>query len=99
MEGAFLASPENSWGFYGGIFRSACRMSTRPTGRRSSTEPFQQSRRWTLFWGDRYGWVRDPFGHMWALCTVKEVLTPSQVEERLRGYAAQSTTQDKGQTR
>ena len=42
-----------------------------------------------MFWRDRYGWVRDPFGHMWALSTVKEVLTPAEVEDRLRGFAAQ----------
>ncbi len=36
-----------------------------------------------MFWGDRYGWVRDPFGHLWALCTVREVLTPDQVETRM----------------
>jgi uncharacterized glyoxalase superfamily protein PhnB len=42
-----------------------------------------------MFWGDRYGWIRDPFGHMWALSTVKEVLTPEQISERLRGFAGQ----------
>jgi PhnB protein len=42
-----------------------------------------------MFWGDRYGWVRDPFGHVWALLTVKEVLTAEQIEDRLRGFAAQ----------
>lgn len=36
-----------------------------------------------MFWGDRYGWVRDPFGHMWALCAVQEVLTPAQIQQRL----------------
>ncbi len=40
-----------------------------------------------MFWGDRYGWVRDPFGHMWALCSVQEVLTPKQIEERMRATA------------
>jgi uncharacterized glyoxalase superfamily protein PhnB len=42
-----------------------------------------------MFWGDRYGWVRDPFGHMWALSEIREVLTPEQIEERMRGFAAQ----------
>jgi len=41
-----------------------------------------------MFWGDRYGWVRDPFGHMWALSTIQEVLTPAEVEHRLRAFAA-----------
>jgi uncharacterized glyoxalase superfamily protein PhnB len=42
-----------------------------------------------MFGGDRYGWVRDPFGHMWALSQILEVLTPEQIEERMRGFAAQ----------
>lgn len=41
-----------------------------------------------MFWGDRYGWLRDPFGHMWALTQVQEVLTPEEVEERLRELSA-----------
>ena len=47
-----------------------------------------------MFWGDRYGWVRDLFGHMWAFCKVKEVLTAKQIEDRLRGFAAQTRGQN-----
>ena len=47
-----------------------------------------------MFWGDRYGWVRDPFGHVWAFAQVKEVLTPQQIELRLRDFAAQMKGQD-----
>lgn len=42
-----------------------------------------------MFWGDRYGWIRDPFGHIWALCTVKEVLSPEEVERRMRKVYSQ----------
>ena len=35
-----------------------------------------------MFWGDRYGKVRDPFGHSWAIATHKEDLTPEQVKQR-----------------
>ena len=35
------------------------------------------------FYGDRTGWVMDPFGHVWAISTVKEELTPEQVHERM----------------
>jgi PhnB protein len=42
------------------------------------------------FFGDRYGWVTDPFGHIWSLATVKEVVTPEQVTQRLRDYSEQS---------
>ena len=42
-----------------------------------------------MFWGDRYGWVSDPFGHVWAFATVLETLTPEEISQRLRGLAAQ----------
>ena len=35
-----------------------------------------------MFWGDRYGKVRDPFGHTWAIATHKEDLTPEQMQKR-----------------
>ena len=35
------------------------------------------------FYGDRFGWVSDPFGHIWALGTVKEELTPEEVHQRM----------------
>jgi PhnB protein len=47
-----------------------------------------------MFWGDRYGWVRDPFGHVWALATVKEVLTPQDDEQRLIGFSTRMKGQD-----
>ena len=40
------------------------------------------------FWGDRYGWVRDPFGHIWALATVLEELTPDEVQRRMEDMMA-----------
>jgi PhnB protein len=47
-----------------------------------------------MFWGDRYGWIRDPFGHVWALAQVNEILSPTDIERRLRGLAFRT----KGQT-
>jgi PhnB protein len=35
------------------------------------------------FYGDRMGWVADPFGHIWAISTVREEVTPEQVHERM----------------
>jgi uncharacterized glyoxalase superfamily protein PhnB len=34
------------------------------------------------FWGDRYGQVIDPFGHLWEIATHKEDLTQEEREER-----------------
>ena len=41
-----------------------------------------------MFWGDRYGWVRDPFGHVLALAEIKEVLSPQEIEARMRNFTA-----------
>ena len=37
-----------------------------------------------MFWGDRYGKVRDPFGHEWEIATHKEDLSPEEIAERGR---------------
>ena len=36
-----------------------------------------------MFWGERYGIVRDPFGHYWSLCTRREQLAPDEVADRV----------------
>ena len=35
-----------------------------------------------MFWGDRFGSVVDPFGHVWSIATHKEDLSPEEVAER-----------------
>ncbi len=37
-----------------------------------------------MFWGDRYGQVRDPFGHLWSIATHKEDLSPEEMARRGR---------------
>jgi PhnB protein len=37
-----------------------------------------------MFWGDRYGTVTDPSGHVWQIATHKEDLTPEELAERTR---------------
>ena len=34
------------------------------------------------FWGDRFGKVKDPFGHCWAIATHKWLLTPEEMQQR-----------------
>lgn len=36
------------------------------------------------FWGDRYGWVRDPFGYVWAICSMYEVITEDECNRRMQ---------------
>jgi uncharacterized glyoxalase superfamily protein PhnB len=42
-----------------------------------------------MFWGDRYGKVRDPFGHEWALATHKEDVTLEEITRRSKAFFAQ----------
>ena len=37
-----------------------------------------------MFWGDRFGTVTDPFGHVWGIATHKEDLTPDEIATRGR---------------
>jgi uncharacterized glyoxalase superfamily protein PhnB len=32
-----------------------------------------------MFWGDRYGQLKDPFGHSWSVATHQRDLTPEQI--------------------
>lgn len=32
-----------------------------------------------MFWGERYGVLVDPFGHRWAVSTVREQFTPDDI--------------------
>ena len=44
-----------------------------------------------VFWGDRYGQVTDPFGHVWQIATHKEDLTPEETMERAKEAMADLT--------
>jgi len=39
-----------------------------------------------MFWGDRFGTVTDPYGHLWSIATHTEDLAPEVIAER--GQAA-----------
>ena len=45
------------------------------------------------FWGDRYGQVFDPDGHLWEIATHKEDLTPQELEQRTRAAMAEMAKQ------
>jgi PhnB protein len=36
------------------------------------------------FWGDRFGTVQDPFGHLWSVATHVEDVSPEEMEERAK---------------
>lgn len=40
------------------------------------------------FWGDRYGQVLDPFGHLWEIATHQEDPTEDEMRERIARFMA-----------
>ena len=42
-----------------------------------------------MFWGDRFGTIRDPFGHDWQLATHKEDVAPKEMHRRFQAMQAQ----------
>ena len=43
-----------------------------------------------MFWGDRYGRLTDPFGHIWSLATHKEDVSREEMERRGREAMAKA---------
>jgi PhnB protein len=42
-----------------------------------------------MFWGDRFGSLVDPFGHLWSIATHKEDLSEEEMAERSKSAMAQ----------
>jgi PhnB protein len=40
------------------------------------------------FWGDRFGSVTDPFGHLWSIATHVEDVPPEEMAERAKAAMA-----------
>jgi uncharacterized glyoxalase superfamily protein PhnB len=45
------------------------------------------------FWGDRYGKITDPFGHVWGIATHKEDLSKEEMEKRMKQSFATASKQ------
>ncbi|HLK64760.1 MAG TPA: VOC family protein [Bryobacteraceae bacterium] len=48
-----------------------------------------------MFWGDRYGRLKDPFGHSWSVATRIEEVAPAEMQKRMKESMAQMTQQSK----
>lgn len=48
-----------------------------------------------MFWGDRYGSLIDPYGHVWSVATHKEDVAPGEMEKRAQDFYAQMAKQKK----
>jgi PhnB protein len=58
-------------------------------GAHSETEPAD------MFWGDRYGRLRDPFGHSWSVATHKEDVAPAEMKKRMTEMTSKMHEQTK----
>lgn len=41
-----------------------------------------------MFWGDRFGTITDPFGHVWSIATHVEDVPPQELEQRAKAAMA-----------
>lgn len=76
-------SPKTLGGTSGGIFLyvqdvDATFRKAVSAGAKSTTEPAD------MFWGDRYGQLTDPFGHLWSVATHKEDVAPEEMQKRMQ---------------
>ena len=44
------------------------------------------------FWGDRYGILRDPFGHRWSIASRIEDLSPKTLQDRAKEWVTDQET-------
>lgn len=44
-----------------------------------------------MFWGDRYGQIEDPFGHIWSIATHKVDMTKEEVSKAAEALFSKST--------
>jgi len=42
-----------------------------------------------MFWGDRVGSIKDPFGYEWMIATHKQDLSKQQIQENAKTFFAQ----------
>jgi len=46
-----------------------------------------------MFWGDRYGKLKDPFGHSWSVATHIEDVAPAEMAKRMKDAMATMSQQ------
>jgi PhnB protein len=46
-----------------------------------------------MFWGDRFGRVKDPFGNLWAIASRTERVSPAELKKRMKDEAKRMKAQ------
>jgi PhnB protein len=92
MPGGGAQSPQSLGGTTGGIFLYVEDVDKTfnqavAAGARSESQPTD------MFWGDRYGRLKDPFGHSWSVATHKEDVAPAEMAKRMKEATAKMAQQ------
>ena len=48
-----------------------------------------------MFYGDRWGYIKDPFGHLWSIATHKNDLTPDELKKAAEKAFAEMSAKTK----
>jgi len=80
-------SPQSLGGTSGGVFLyvenvDAAYQKAISAGAQQETPPTD------MFWGDRYGRLKDPFGHSWSIGTHIEDVAPEEMARRMKEQQA-----------
>ncbi|MBV8741475.1 MAG: VOC family protein [Sinobacteraceae bacterium] len=43
-----------------------------------------------MFWGDRYGQLQDPFGHLWSIATHVREVSPAEMQQAVQAMAGRA---------
>jgi uncharacterized glyoxalase superfamily protein PhnB len=47
-----------------------------------------------MFWGDRYGMIKDPFGHQWSIGTHQRDVSPGEMQQAMLKMCDPATAED-----
>jgi PhnB protein len=92
MPGGSCQSPQSLGGTTGGIFLyvenvDAVFNQAVAAGAKAEAPPTD------MFWGDRYGRLKDPFGHSWSVGTHIEDVAPAEMEKRMKDFMSKQGQQ------
>ena len=87
MPGSGAQSPQSLGGTTGGVFLYVEDVDKTfnqavAAGAKAESQPTD------MFWGDRYGRLKDPFGHSWSVATHKEDVAPAEMAKRMKEATA-----------
>jgi len=83
MGGSGCKSPQSLGATTGGVFLYVENVDTAFNQAVSAGAQVEQPLA-DMFWGDRYGRLKDPFGHSWSVATHKEDVAPAEMKKRMQ---------------